>query len=58
MYENAIEVLKILEKNNYQAYIVGGFPRDLYLKKKSRAHAFAMSTIQIYIIRINLQVSS
>ena len=35
MYENAIEVLKILEKNNYQAYIVGGFPRDLYLKRKS-----------------------
>lgn len=35
MYENAIEVLKILEKNNYKAYIVGGFPRDLYLKRKS-----------------------
>ena len=35
MYENAIEVLKILEKNKYKAYIVGGFPRDLYLKRKS-----------------------
>ena len=35
MYENAIEVLKILEKNKYEAYIVGGFPRDLYLKRKS-----------------------
>lgn len=35
MYENAIEVLKILKKNNYEAYIVGGFPRDLYLNKRS-----------------------
>lgn len=35
MYENAMEVLKILKKNNYQAYIVGGFARDLYLKRKS-----------------------
>lgn len=35
MYENAIEVLKILKEHNYEAYIVGGFPRDLYLNKKS-----------------------
>lgn len=35
MYENAIEVLNILKENNYEAYIVGGFPRDLYLNKKS-----------------------
>ena len=35
MYENAIEVLKRIEKNNYRAYIVGGFPRDLYLDRKS-----------------------
>lgn len=35
MYENAIEVLKELEKNNYKAYIVGGFARDQYLKRKS-----------------------
>ncbi len=35
MYENAIAVLKILKDNNYDAYIVGGFPRDLYLNRKS-----------------------
>lgn len=35
MYENAIEVLKELEKNNFKAYIVGGFARDQYLKRKS-----------------------
>ena len=36
MYENAIEVLKILKKNNYEAYIVGGFPRDLYCCQKGK----------------------
>lgn len=35
MYENAIEVLKILKQKNFSAYIVGGFVRDKYINKKS-----------------------
>lgn len=30
-YNLALEVLKILNKNGFEAYIVGGFPRDYYL---------------------------
>lgn len=30
-----LEVLNLLEKDGYKAYIVGGFPRDLYLGKVS-----------------------
>ena len=35
MYNNALEILKILDRNNFEAYIIGGYPRDLYLGKKS-----------------------
>lgn len=35
MYQNALEILKILNKNNFEAYIIGGYPRDLYLKKEN-----------------------
>lgn len=35
MYESAIQVLKIINSNKYEAYIVGGFARDLYLNKTS-----------------------
>ncbi|MEG2322194.1 MAG: hypothetical protein RSB71_01715, partial [Bacilli bacterium] len=35
MYETAIKVLKKINNNNYQAYIVGGYPRDLYLDRQS-----------------------
>lgn len=35
MYNNALEILKILEQNNYEAYIVGGYVRDKLLGKKS-----------------------
>lgn len=35
MYKNAIEILKILEQNNHEAYIVGGFVRDKLLGKIS-----------------------
>ena len=30
-----LEIVKILVKNGYQAYIVGGYPRDLYLNIKT-----------------------
>lgn len=33
-FETAIEILKIFKKNNYQAYIVGGFVRDYLIFNK------------------------
>lgn len=30
-YKNALKVLELIEKNKLKAYIVGGYPRDLYL---------------------------
>lgn len=35
MYEAALKVLSKLENNGYKAYIVGGYPRDKYLKIES-----------------------
>jgi len=35
MLDSALEVLRKIEEKGFKAYIVGGFPRDLYLKRKS-----------------------
>lgn len=35
MYNSAIKVLKKLTNFGYKAYIIGGYPRDLYLKRSS-----------------------
>lgn len=35
MFDNALKLLKIIEEHGYKAYIVGGFPRNLYLGLKS-----------------------
>lgn len=35
MLEKALELLKIFESKGYEAYLVGGFVRDLILKRKS-----------------------
>lgn len=35
MYDKAIEILKTITSYGYEAYIVGGYPRDLYLKRSS-----------------------
>lgn len=35
MYEYALEILKIINSNGYEAYIVGGYPRDKYLNIES-----------------------
>ena len=35
MLEKAMELLKIFEDNNYEAYLVGGFVRDYILKRQS-----------------------
>ena len=31
MFESAIDVLKLIEKNGFNAYIVGGYVRDIYM---------------------------
>ena len=35
MYNSAIKVLNKITDFGYQAYIIGGYPRDLYLKRSS-----------------------
>ena len=35
MYDACIKVLEKLESFGYKAYIIGGYPRDLYLKRSS-----------------------
>lgn len=35
MFETALKLLNIIESKGYKAYIVGGFPRDLYLGRKT-----------------------
>ena len=35
MYNTALELLSKFNEANFKAYIVGGFPRDLYINKKS-----------------------
>lgn len=35
MYQIALDVLKHINENGYKAYIVGGYPRDLYLHRES-----------------------
>ncbi len=31
MFDKALEILNIIEENHFEAYIIGGFSRDLYL---------------------------
>ena len=35
LLEKALELLKIFESKGYEAYLVGGFVRDYYLKKET-----------------------
>ena len=35
MNETALKVLKKIDSNGYRAYLVGGYPRDLYMGKES-----------------------
>ena len=35
MYEIALKLLEKINNYGYKAYIIGGFPRDLYLKRSS-----------------------
>ena len=33
MYDSSIKLINKIESFGYQAYIVGGYPRDLYLNE-------------------------
>ena len=35
MFRVGIELLKLIEENGYEAYIIGGYVRDHYLRRKS-----------------------
>lgn len=35
MYNIAIEILKKINENKFESYIIGGYPRDLYIGKKN-----------------------
>jgi len=35
MIDTAKTILNMIEESSFKAYVVGGYPRDLYLGKKS-----------------------
>ena len=43
MNETALKVLKKINSNGYQAYLVGGYPRDIYIGRDSRDFAICTS---------------
>ena len=59
MLEKALEVLKILNNNNYDAYIVGGFVRDTLLHRKTNDIDICTSATPKEILEIfdNVMVS-
>ena len=52
MFEKAIEVLKIIEKKGFKAYIVGGYVRDIYLSLNSSDIDIATSATPKDLIKI------
>lgn len=59
MLEKALEVLKKLNENNYEAYIVGGFVRDTLLERKTNDIDICTSATPKQILEIfdNVTVS-
>lgn len=52
MYENAIKILEKLNNNGFEAYIVGGYPRDRYLGIESTDIDICTSATPGDIVRI------
>lgn len=52
MFEKAIEVLKIIEKKGFKAYIVGGYVRDIYLSLNASDIDIATSATPKDLIKI------
>ena len=52
MFEKAIEVLKLIEKKGFKAYIVGGYVRDIYLSLNSSDIDIATSATPKDLVKI------
>ncbi len=52
MFEKAIEVLKLIEKKGFKAYIVGGYVRDIYLSLASSDIDIATSATPKDLVKI------
>ncbi len=52
MFEKAIEVLKLIEKKGFKAYIVGGYVRDIYLSLNASDIDIATSATPKDLIKI------
>lgn len=58
MKEKGLEVLKILEDNNFESYIVGGYTRDYLLNKKSNDVDIATSATPKELLSIFNEITS
>lgn len=58
MKEKGLEVLKILEDNNFESYIVGGYTRDYLLNKKSNDIDIATSATPKELLSIFDEITS
>ena len=52
MFESAIEVIKLIEKHGFSAYIVGGYVRDIYLSLNASDIDLATSATPKDLIKI------
>ena len=52
MFEKAIEVIKLIEKKGFKAYIVGGYVRDIYLSLNSSDIDIATSATPKDLVKI------
>ena len=52
MFEKAIEVIKLIEKKGFKAYIVGGYVRDIYLSLDASDIDIATSATPKDLIKI------
>ena len=52
MFDKAIEVLKIIEKKGFKAYIVGGYVRDIYLSLNASDIDIATSATPKDLVKI------
>ena len=52
MFEKAIEVIKLIEKKGFKAYIVGGYVRDIYLSLNASDIDIATSATPMDLVKI------
>ena len=57
MFELGLEVINLLEYSNFKAFIVGGYPRDMYLGRESYDIDIATSAKYDDLVKIFINVS-